>query len=103
MTDTDPANSTPDTSTTDENRLSNCIGLKQAEELTGKCYDSDSMNYKVRNSERARDEVLFPRARRPADKNDGGTSEELQSWDHKSSIQDAINSSLERSRVDLPG
>jgi hypothetical protein len=73
MTNIDPADPSPDTST--ENRLSNCIGLKQAEELTGKCYDPDSMNYKVSQSERARDKV-FLRASQPVDRLDRGTSEE---------------------------
>jgi hypothetical protein len=73
MTNIDPADPSPDTST--ENRLSNCIGLKQAEELTGKCYDPDSMNYKVSQSERARDKA-FLRASQPVDGLDRGTSEE---------------------------
>jgi hypothetical protein len=76
VTDNDSADSTPDTSTYIENQLLNCIGLKQADELIGKCYDSiNPMNYKVGNSERAQDGVVFLSVHQPIDESDGGTSE----------------------------
>jgi hypothetical protein len=74
--DDNSADSVPDTNSHIENRLLNCIGLKHAEELIGKCHDSKPMNYKVGDSERAQGRVVFPRAHQPNNESDGGASEE---------------------------
>jgi hypothetical protein len=102
VTDNDSADSTPNTSIHIENRLLNCIGLKQAEELIGKCH-SNPMNYKVGKLEGAQDKVVFQVCIDLLTKVMEVRQKVTKAEPLKSSIQDAISCPLERNRVDLPG